>query len=776
VRKGAIEIHEIDDDDDDDDLSLPPHKVSAPNIKSKRKTAVVEVLDSTTTDLVYSIDSSSSFVKASDPIGNGTSKASKQISATSELDKILSQFDADDGDDDSSDDVSVQEDKDITQDIMKPMELKDDTPVWSELSNKSVRKQSPPKKLFNDDTSLSIDLDLDSSPLKRTTSREATDIKRRKTENNQHSIQKEKNEDGVLICEHNVLLSSPEQNDEMESESAARSRLVGKCRSDTPLNFANESSSSIGQIEISEKVLKPLIPLNHLNSGPRDYTVPLTQMTSKNGTIGSRAPSKEDENAITMTNKGTSNAFLHKLQTNEQVTRNRLEVLRKELEETQAKNADNEVGRKKMTDLMQKKPTSPAGPLMRSYSDPINHSFTNDSIVVDDDDYEENDEKSGVNIDILAPPVAVARPAIRTQTLDSARSRKSKEERELMKQQKEKEKQSKKLYNELNKSTRTKEELLGEMIINIPRKIKDLFEEAKLSLTAEMRPIQVKPVISGFGLKANLITWERKSNSKYIKQLDCFEPVEFHLIKERQSSLVFHVDDFIKIIEEDNEIDVIKKFKDTLTTTKDGQEGYMNMIILIIGLDSFVSKIKNIENREYTKRVRENMQTSDTQAPAAPSSAAAPASQPSKRKTKAKDPITKLSISEIEGIISKLRVHGMKIFPTKNVHETMTWLKSFTYTISGARYDKYERNQDLANIGVIKSGVNKQDTFEKMLMQFKRMNSLKASKIIRHFGTLKELSEFLNSGNTLKDYLGGELEVQVTRFFKTLDENHILKD
>jgi hypothetical protein len=41
---------------------------------------------------------------------------------------------------------------------------------------------------------------------------------------------------------------------------------------------------------------------------------------------------------------------------------------------------------------------------------------------------------------------------------------------------------------------------------------------------------------------------------------------------------------------------------------------------------------------------------------------------------------------------------------------------------------------------------------------------------------LKELSEFLNSGNTLKDYLGGELEVQVTRFFKTLDENHILKD
>lgn len=80
-----------------------------------------------------------------------------------------------------------------------------------------------------------------------------------------------------------------------------------------------------------------------------------------------------------------------------------------------------------------------------------------------------------------------------------------------------------------------------------------------------------------------------------------------------------------------------------------------------------------------------------------------------RRKTKAaprSNTISSYSSDQIEAEVAQLQVNGFKVFPTKTTHETLLWLKSFTYTISSARYDKVERNPDLANIGTIKSGVN----------------------------------------------------------------------
>lgn len=375
-----------------------------------------------------------------------------------------------------------------------------------------------------------------------------------------------------------------------------------------------------------------------------------------------------------------------------------------------------------------------------SFSDPIQSTSINDSILISLDAECES---------AIEPSTVITK---RAKTLDSNRSRLSKDERDSIKLNKELNKKNQKLFKELNKVKRTKVELLQEMIMNMPSQLIAMFTSNDFDLSEELESIQIKS-ISTKSFDENLIYWERKSNSRYDSEKDFFTPVEFHLIKESQNCYVFEILNFIKIIETKSIEEILDLFKSKKN------------IILLIGLDHFITKLKNIEYREYTRKVRENMSQSQSQ----------PESQP-KRKSKEKGPVTTLSIKEIESIISTLRINGVKIFPTKNYHEALLWLRSFTYTIASSRYDKFERNLEFANIGTIKSGINSQDTFEKMLLQFKRMSNLKLRLIVQEFQNFKNLLDFVNDGNNLSDInINGELNLQITKFLKSLNENDILK-
>ena len=43
--------------------------------------------------------------------------------------------------------------------------------------------------------------------------------------------------------------------------------------------------------------------------------------------------------------------------------------------------------------------------------------------------------------------------------------------------------------------------------------------------------------------------------------------------------------------------------------------------------------------------------------------------------------------------------------------ESIMWLNSFTHMIGQSLYDKFERNQGLANLGNVKSGADTKSTF-----------------------------------------------------------------
>lgn len=488
-------------------------------------------------------------------------------------------------------------------------------------------------------------------------------------------------------------------------------------------------SSSIGDIRISTHASKPLFPIHKIQNG-KDIEL----------------SDSDEEIEKTISKNSSSNAFLDKLTKHTHKNDQRLERVkaRQLLESTKSEMSF-------LADILSPAP-SPK-PATRSYSETA----------------------LPEHVESVAE-----RPAKRGKT--TSNPRKSKEERELEKQRQLQEKQNRQLYQDANRVNRKKDDLLTEMIIKIPQQVIRDFKGNDHTL--ELAPIEIQEVSN----PENIICWSRKTRAIYDSETDSFKPSPLQILDEKICVFVYTASEFLQMLEMET---LVTKFNEVILRNKN----FNNFIILINGYDQILQKLKTQENRKYTAKVRSRMEPVPTAPMEDENSGVANADEfePGKRsrggrggrrrKTKAaprSNTISSYSSDQIEAEVAQLQVNGFKVFPTKTTHETLLWLKSFTYTISSARYDKVERNPDLANIGTIKSGVNTHDTYLKMLLQFKFMTEVKANRIIDELPTLLHLYNAVNqnrlpTGPDGKPLMMSNIQSSIMKLFSTMNDSELLE-
>lgn len=303
-----------------------------------------------------------------------------------------------------------------------------------------------------------------------------------------------------------------------------------------------------------------------------------------------------------------------------------------------------------------------------------------------------------------------------------------------------------------NRTHRTKDELLSEMILQISQELyNDQFEKEYMKqqfIETEIRPIE-NPL--------PIINWKRKVKANYDERKDVFIPCEPKETTENCTVLYYQAEELISKIR-----------NGFINNTIDACEG--NIIILVEGYQNYLTKAKNAENKRYTDAVKENLnkETGDN-------------SQRSRKRNTGIE--IDLTAKEIEHLLNKLQFElNLNIIPVKNNNDGIDWLLSFTYTIAFALYDKFERNSSLANLGVVKSGKDYKSTFIQSMNHFKLMTPLKSERLFGYYQSLQSIFDRFNKGKDLgKDDSGKTIvppstEKAMKNFFTSDDPNEIIND
>lgn len=278
---------------------------------------------------------------------------------------------------------------------------------------------------------------------------------------------------------------------------------------------------------------------------------------------------------------------------------------------------------------------------------------------------------------------------------------------------------------EANKVSRKKEEIHAEMELFISLKpyevLKEFDEDFKLK-------------VSTFDLDVPLIYWKRNVKAEYIKEKDYFIPTAAKKVVQQTFVMYYLAEDFLEKLPS-NELR-----QDVAEATEDMCKMATHMyhaIIVVEGYDQFINKIKSYKQRQFRSQVLNGEEQARRK-------------KDDERMGKFPEPL------EIAKLVNRAQLDlKINIFPVRSRQEAVMWLNSFTYTIGSSLYDKYERNQGLANLGVVRSGTDTSATFLQSMQHFPRMTQSKAQILQASYKSMHLIySKFRSSGTLGKDALG----------------------
>jgi hypothetical protein len=277
---------------------------------------------------------------------------------------------------------------------------------------------------------------------------------------------------------------------------------------------------------------------------------------------------------------------------------------------------------------------------------------------------------------------------------------------------------------EANKVTRKREELLSEMTINIPKHIIDEnFKVDTIKKVFEFSNVET------YDSALPIIFWKRHIKAEYNSCNDVFIPCEAKTIFEKTIVLYYKAHDFFAMVKDGTLGEEISR---CIAAAKNYQDLDYSVIIIIEGYDQYINKLKNHENKRFRDGILLRLNGLEKD-----------------KRRKSNDSLIDLSQKEIEDLINQTQIEiGVNIFPTRSNQEVIEWLHSFTYTISFALYDKWERNQSLANLGRVKSGTDQKSTFINSFCQFRLMTEPKAERLHGFHPTMYSIyNELRQKGN-----------------------------
>ncbi|PYI26493.1 hypothetical protein BP00DRAFT_430304 [Aspergillus indologenus CBS 114.80] len=320
-----------------------------------------------------------------------------------------------------------------------------------------------------------------------------------------------------------------------------------------------------------------------------------------------------------------------------------------------------------------------------------------------------------------------------------------KERKQRLKDEKAREKQVAADIAEVNKLKVTKKESTPEMMIDLA----STFEGTSVGnqTTEFMKHLGVEQSFFASAIP-NVVRWRRKVKATYNEALGYWEPCAPHIRDEDEHVLcLVPAQEFVDMVLAPGTPDTT--LEQHLQTLK---AAYPNRtpIYLIEGLTIWLRKNKTSRNRAYVAEVRRQYDEAATAAAAASSTDPTTTTTTTTRRTRKKQPANKpettppVDDDTIEDALLDLQVtHACLIHHTAAPADSAEWIKNFTEHISTV---PYRRERMAANdsafcmdVGQVKPGENRSDTFVKMLQEVNRITASMAYGIAERYPSVLDL-------------------------------------
>lgn len=308
-----------------------------------------------------------------------------------------------------------------------------------------------------------------------------------------------------------------------------------------------------------------------------------------------------------------------------------------------------------------------------------------------------------------------------------------KERKQKVREDKAKQKQLEADISEVNKLKVDKKESTPEMIIDMASSI----EETSVGNQAIefMKRLGVEHTFFASPIP-NVVKWRRKMNAKYNETAGHWEPCPAFIADEKHVLCLVPAQDLVDMViapPDDEERDTLELHVQKIKSAYPDHK----LIYLIEGLTSWMRKNQNSRNRAYQAEV-----LAQYEQPAAE----APTTGRGRGRKKKNKPETTPPVDDdtIEDALLSLQVaHACLIHHSNAPAESAEWIKNFTEHVSTIPYrrERMEGN-DAAfcmDVGQVKSGEDKLDTFVKMLGEVNRVTASMAYGITSQYASVTDL-------------------------------------
>ncbi|KAJ5620251.1 hypothetical protein N7510_004235 [Penicillium lagena] len=357
--------------------------------------------------------------------------------------------------------------------------------------------------------------------------------------------------------------------------------------------------------------------------------------------------------------------------------------------------------------------------------------------------------------DELDEPIEPRRPAKKSSKLTSEEKEAKAKAREEAKAQKERERQLEKERKQKLKGEKAREKQLAADISEV-NKLKvdkkdstpEMIIDMALSLEGSSVGNQTVEFMKRHGVEqtfftspiSHVVKWRRKMTAKYNETVGHWEPCPLHIQEERHVLCLVPAQDFVDMVISDPENSERDTLEIHVLRIKSAYPD-CKLIYLIEGLTVWMRKNRNSRNKAYQAAVlRQYEQNAATTSEAGEGSSA-----PRGRKKKNKPETTRpVDDDTVEDALLALQVtHSCLIHHTGAAPESAEWIKNFTEHISTIPYrrERMEGN-DAAfcmDVGQVKSGEDKLDTFVKMLQEVNRVTAAMAYGITTQYPSVTDL-------------------------------------
>jgi len=354
------------------------------------------------------------------------------------------------------------------------------------------------------------------------------------------------------------------------------------------------------------------------------------------------------------------------------------------------------------------------------------------------------EEQVDVDVDDVEPPQPKRRTTTKPITQDKEAKVRSREankaarerEREAEKERKAKAREEKAKEKQLaadlaqvNKSKVDKKESTPEMIVDFDK-----------SLEGTSVGNQVVEFMSRLGVEytffegpiRGLVKWRRKVQATYNETLGYWEPCPLRIEPEKHVLCLLTAQEFVDMVTAPETSPTT--LQNHVLSLKQTHQ-HCKPIYLLEGLTAFMRKNQNARNRAYQAEVRRQLDPTTTSS--------------SRRKNQPELP--QVSDDSIEDALLHLQIHhGALIHHTSATPESAEWLKTFTEHISTIPYRlELMRGNDSAfcmDVGQVKTGEDKRDTFVKMLQEVNRVTASMAYGVVERYPSVGDLVEGFKHG------------------------------